>query len=174
MSCFLDLCKLRRSVRNYSSKPVPGEMLDYVMECVRLAPSAVNFQPWHFIEVGGQERCRLLQQCYNREWFRTAPHYFIVCRNKEQEWVRKTDAKPHGDIDVSIAVEHFCLATAEQGLGTCWVCNFDVALCKELFDLPAYLEPVVLLPVGFPVEESVDVPKSRKSLDEIWQKPDAE
>ena len=38
-----------------------------------------------------------------------------------------------GDIDIAIAVEHLCLAATEQGLATCWVCNFDADKCKQLF-----------------------------------------
>ena len=43
---FLDLVKQRHSCRNYQKKSVEQEKLDYVMECVRFAPSAVNKQPW--------------------------------------------------------------------------------------------------------------------------------
>ena len=45
---FLDLVKMRHSVRNYETRAVETEKLDYVLECVRLSPSAVNFQPWKF------------------------------------------------------------------------------------------------------------------------------
>ena len=47
---FLSLSKARCSVRKYdSSRPIEQEKLDYIMECVRFAPSAVNFQPWKFL-----------------------------------------------------------------------------------------------------------------------------
>lgn len=42
---FLELVKARYSVRNYEERPIEQNKLDYIMECVRLAPSAVNFQP---------------------------------------------------------------------------------------------------------------------------------
>lgn len=42
---FLDLVKARHSVRSYKQIPVEQAKLDYVLECVRLAPSAVNCQP---------------------------------------------------------------------------------------------------------------------------------
>lgn len=45
---FLELVKARYSVRNYEERPIEQNKLDYIMECVRLAPSAVNFQPWKF------------------------------------------------------------------------------------------------------------------------------
>ena len=45
---FLDLVKQRYSCRSYQEKSVEQKKLDYVMECVRFAPSAVNKQPWMF------------------------------------------------------------------------------------------------------------------------------
>ena len=45
------------------------------MECVRLAPSAVNFQPWRFKIVTDEPTLKALQQCYKREWLATAPLY---------------------------------------------------------------------------------------------------
>ena len=46
---FLDLVKQRYSCRSYQAKSVEQEKVDYVMECVRFAPSAVNKQPPDFI-----------------------------------------------------------------------------------------------------------------------------
>ena len=77
-----------------------------------------------------EENKTKLQQCYNRDWFKTAPMYIIASILHDEEWVR-ADGKPHGNIDIAIAVEHLCLAATEQGLATCWVCNFDANLCKE-------------------------------------------
>ena len=44
---FLELVKARYSARKYANRPVEAEKLDYIMECVRFAPSAVNFQRKH-------------------------------------------------------------------------------------------------------------------------------
>ena len=48
---FLELTKKRYSVRSYTSQEVEKEKLDYILECARYAPSAVNKQPWQFIVV---------------------------------------------------------------------------------------------------------------------------
>lgn len=58
---FLDLVKSRYSVRNYALRTVEQEKLDYVMECVRLSPSAVNFQPWKFAIVQEKEQLEALK-----------------------------------------------------------------------------------------------------------------
>ncbi len=105
-----------------------------------------------------------LQECYNREWFETAPMYIICSILHDEEWVR-SDGKHHGDIDIAIAVEHLCLAATEQGLATCWVCNFDAEKCKQLFDLGDNEEPAVLIPIGYAADEPKE--KKRKMKEEI-------
>lgn len=134
------------------------------MECVRMSPSAVNRQPWRFRVVESEADRQRLCRCYNREWFATAPTYIIASVLHDEEWVR-SDGKHHGNIDVAIAVEHLCLAAAEQGLGTCWVCNFDVELCSRLFDIPANEEVAVLIPIGYAADEPKE--KVRKNIDAI-------
>lgn len=161
---FLDLVKQRYSCRSYQAKSVEQTKLDYVMECVRFAPSAVNKQPWRFHVITKDDDRKKLQQCYNREWFTTAPMYVIASVLHDKEWVR-SDGKHHGDIDIAIAVEHLCLAATEQGLATCWVCNFDADLCRQQFSLAANEEPAVLIPLGY----AADAPKekTRKTTEEI-------
>lgn len=161
---FLELVKQRYSCRAYKPLGVEKEKLEYILECVRLAPSAVNKQPWCFRIVSKEEDKVRLQQCYNRDWFKTAPMYVVASVLHDEEWVR-SDGKHHGDIDIAIAVEHLCLAATEQGLATCWVCNFDAVLCKELFNLPDNEEPAVLIPLGY-AEDEVK-PKNRKPIETI-------
>ncbi len=161
---FLDLVKSRYSCRSYTLRPVEAEKIAYVMECVRLAPSAVNKQPWRFHIVTDENSLNQLRRCYNRDWFKTAPACIIALVLHDEEWVR-ADGKRHGDIDIAIAVEHLCLAAAEQGLGTCWVCNFDSELCRALFELPHDEEPAVLIPIGYAADEPRE--KKRKSIEEI-------
>ena len=158
---FLELVKSRYSCRSYQPQSVEQEKLEYVMECVRLAPSACNKQPWRFRIVSSEEGRKGLCECYEREWFRSAPLYIVASVLHDEEWVRG-DGKHHGDIDVAIAVEHLCLAAAEQGLGTCWVCNFNVERCKRMLSLAANEEPTVLIPIGYPGDKPKD--KQRKDI----------
>lgn len=161
---FKDLVQQRYSCRNYAPKEISNEQLDYIMECVRLSPSAVNRQPWKFYIISNDIERVKLQKCYHQEWFATAPIYVIATIRHDQEWVR-ADGKAHGNIDIAIAVEHLCLAATELGLGTCWVCNFDVQLCQSLFNLGEQEEPAVLIPLGYPAEAPKQ--KNRKEADEI-------
>ncbi len=161
---FLELTKGRYSCRNYQSKPVEQEKIDYVMECVRMAPSAVNKQPWKFRIITEQADKEKVQQCYNRDWIKTAPMYIIASEMHTEEWVR-ADGKHHGDIDIAIAVEHLCLAATEQGLATCWVCNFDAVKYGKLFKLEDGEEPAVIIPIGYAADEVTE--KKRKPIAEI-------
>ena len=102
---------------------------------------------------------------YLLEGARQAPLCIAVCVDESVSWKRKSDGHDHADIDAAIAAEHICLAAAEQGLGSCWVCNFDVPLCREALELPATLRPVVLIPVGYPADAPTQ--KKRKSPDEV-------
>ena len=163
---FLELTKKRFSARNYKSDKVEQDKIDYIIECARLAPSAVNYQPWHFMVVISEEQKKKIQQCYNREWFAKAPVYIVVCADKSEAWVRKSDNKNHADIDAAITTEHICLAAAEQGLGTCWVCNFDIDECKHSLGLSTNIHPVAIIPIGYPVDSKHN-PTARKSIDEI-------
>ena len=106
MKNMLALSQERFSARKFTSEAVSQEDVDYIMECVRLAPSAVNRQPWLWLIVRSDEAKEKLQECYDREWFKTAPMYIVGMKNVNENWVRRYDEKPHGDIDVAIAAEH--------------------------------------------------------------------
>ena len=106
-----------------------------------------------------------LHEAYDRDWFRTAPLCIVACGNHRESWHRQADNKDACDIDVAIAVTHLTLAATEQGLGTCWICNFDTKKCASVLGLPSEVEPVALIPVGY-----ADAPfaeKKRKDLKEI-------
>lgn len=163
---FKALSETRYSVRSYSGEPVTEEQLTYILECAQLAPSAVNLQPWKFYVMTSEADRALLQQCYKREWLSQAPLYILLTVQHDVEWVRR-DGKRHGDIDVAIAAEHICLAAADLGLGSCWVCNFDAQLCHTLMNLPETEEPVVLIPIGKAAAGLVPSEKKRKEMAEI-------
>lgn len=91
----------------------------------------------------------LIQQSYPREWFAEAPLYIVVCADSSVAWVRKTDNKNHSDIDAAITTEHICLAATEQGLGSCWVCNFDSDTLKENLHLSPNEYPVAIISLGY-------------------------
>ena len=166
---FQELIISRQSVRHFKDEIPDRETLTLVLNAARVAPSAVNFQPWQFIVVTESEKLKQLHACYHREWFQSAPACIVVIGNHNEAWHRQEDKKDYTDIDVSIAIDHLTLQAAEIGLGTCWVCNFSIEKVVSLFNLPTYLEPIALIPIGFPIDAEDLKPKEkeRKPLDEI-------
>lgn len=157
----------RFSIRSFQQKTVEREKLEYILECARLAPSACNKQPWLFIVVQSEQAKQKLAEVYPRDWFAQADCYIVACGNHEESWKRASDGKDALDIDISIASEHICLAVEEMELGTCWVCNFDLEKLKKNFNLPEYIEPIALFPIGYPKSEIEKPVQKRKKTDDI-------
>ena len=167
---FNKLITSRFSVRSYSGKKVEKEIILQILEAARLAPSAVNFQPWHFIVISDSDILIDFQEVYHRAWFKEAPVCIVVCADHNKSWKRKSDGKDFADVDIAIAVDHLILMATELGLGTCWVCNFDVELARKKLHLPDHIEPLVLVPLGYTTAETPV--KSRNPLSEMvhWEK----
>ncbi|MCL3781082.1 nitroreductase [Prolixibacteraceae bacterium JC049] len=165
-----EIIEKRYSVRSYLDKPVEEEKLLKVLNAGRLAPSAVNFQPWKFVVVKDSENKKAFESVYHRDWFNQAPVYIIICADHTQSWKRAADEKDHADIDAAIAIDHMTLMAIELGLGTCWVCNFYTDQCREKLNMPEHMEPVAILSLGYPANETTPN-KKRKSLDDvvIWE-----
>jgi len=164
---FIELARHRYSSRKYKNKEVEEAKLYLVLEAGRIAPSAVNYQPWIFIVVKGENKLNL-QACYHREWFVSAPLYIVLCANHSQSWKRK-DGKDHADIDIAIAADHMTLAATDIGLATCWVCNFDKEKMIQVLNLPNEIEPAVILPLGY-ADDETDLSRhssKRKKLEDI-------
>jgi len=168
----LELMRQRCSVRKYQDRPVEKDKLLYVLEAARVAPSACNYQPWKMIVIEDKATIRRIAP----DWVPEAktPAVIVACGDHRQSW-RRRDGKDHCDIDVAIAVDHLILAAAEVGLGTCWICAFNAFQCAEVLNLPYQLEPMVLIPIGYP-DEGKDPQRhrdQRKPLEQLvtWGKP---
>ena len=163
---FLELAQERFSVRDYKSNKIELEKLETVLEAGRIAPSAANQQPWHFVVVQQPSTISKLQQCGR---IFNAPTYIVICSEPKKAWVRPQDGKNHVDIDLGITIDHLTLAATDLGLGTCWICWFDPKLCSDILALPDGIEPVAILPIGYPnVEPSLNRHLcSRKPIENI-------
>lgn len=92
---------------------------------------------------------------------------------KVLELIKKYSCRSYKpNIDFAIAVEHLCLAATEQGLDTCWVCNFDTKLYKKSFGLGENEGTAVLTPIDYPADDLKE--KKRKDIAEIVKKRIAE
>lgn len=169
---FLELAKKRFSCRSFKPDAVEEEKIIKVLEAARVAPSAVNYQPWQFYVIRKPENKAKIAEAYHREWMQAAPVLIVACGDKLLSW-KRADGKEHVEIDISIAVDHLTLQASELGLGTCWVCNFQPKKLREVMNLPSNIEPVAIIPLGYPQTEG-DTERhkvKRKSFQEIvkWE-----
>jgi len=159
--------KKRKSVRSYASTPVPEEVLIKVLDAARLAPSAGNIQPWHFIIVKDEDkRARIAKDCRYGRFLSKSPVVIVACGDKK--------ASPHWyAVDTAIALEHLVLAATALGLGTCWIGSFNQEEIRKMLKLPEKLEVVALIALGYPrkkldlLAKILHLVRPKKKLDHI-------
>jgi len=156
--------RTRRSIRGFKPDAVPRERIEKVLEGARIAPSAANRQPWHFIVVTDAGKRKALSAAYGKEWCWGAPAVIVACARPELAW-KRGDGINYSWVDVAIAFDHLTLAAHAEGLGTCWIGAFKPDELRRVLELPAELEPVAMTPLGVPEKEGK--PTERKPLDEI-------
>jgi nitroreductase len=160
-----DAIKLRRSIRRYKRKEVEKEKLIRIIEAGRLAPSATNSQPWHFIVITNPEIKKRLGESYPKDWFVNAPVIIVACADPSKAWVR-SDGEEYWKVDVAIALQNMVLCAVEEGLGTCWIANFNEKIVKEVLGIPSGIRVVAMTPLGYPDEVKGEV-HDRKPVEEI-------
>ena len=149
---FLELAKEKRySVRKFKSQPVEKEKLDLILEAGRIAPTACNYQPQRILVIENETALEKLKQCTGCHF--DAPLALMICYDQTTVWKNKTNGTIGGDVDASIVTTHMMLEIADLGLATTWVGAFNHQKARELFDIPEYLVPVALLPVGYAADE---------------------
>ncbi|MGE5810523.1 MAG: nitroreductase family protein [Ignavibacteria bacterium] len=166
---FSSLILSRESVRNYdSARQVSKETLLKIVDAGRLAPSAVNYQPWKFIIVSSKEILQKLHKCYGREWFHEAPHVLIIVGDKSKAWVRSSDGYCSIETDLAIAMTHILLAAENEGVASCWISNFNLKLLKEILNLSDNERVYSMTPLGYPKPDFQKKEfKERKELEDI-------
>lgn len=152
----LDVIFERRSVRRYKRKQVPKKVLRNILEAARLAPSATNAQPWHFIVITDQEKKNALSQGRWNGFIRDSAFTVVGCGERSSRW---------STIDVAIALENMVIAAEAQGVGSCWVGDFKERQVKKLLGIPRNLKVISLVSFGYPLEKPH--PPEKKSLEEI-------
>lgn len=158
----LNLIATRRSIRQYHPTPIPEDVLARILEAGRLAPSAHNRQPWHFLIITDPVIRQRLVEAYNRDWFRVPPIVLVVCADPQEAWVRP-DGQAFDLIDASIALQNMILQATAEGLGTCWIGAFNEAAAKQILGIPEPIRVVAMTPLGYPAETKSPITE-RKTL----------
>ena len=162
---FQELIRKRYSVRAYKSDRVEDDKLARILEAARLAPTAANRQPFRILVFETKGRESEFQRIYGREWFTQAPLVLAICAVPGESWVRKYDGWNAAEVDAAIAMTHIVLASADEGLGTCWIAAFDPKAAREVLKLPDGLIPSAFTPLGYAADTAA--PKKRRPLSEI-------
>jgi nitroreductase len=172
---FLDLARKRSSVRRYAPDPVPRDVLAGCLEAARLAPSACNSQPWQFIVVDEPDlKHRLAEKAFSgayamNTFAKEAPVLVAVVTGRSTYAARLGGllrGVQYSLVDIGIACEHFVLAAAEAGVGTCWLGWFNERGVKEVLGLPAKARVDIVLSVGYPAAPD-EAGKKRKPMSEF-------
>ena len=163
---FYDVIKNRKSVRSYSNDAIPREALARIGEAVRLAPSACNLQPWLFNVILDKKIRENICSVYTKDWLREAPAIVLVLGNKELAWKRVENTSII-EMDIGIAMEHLVLAATAEGLGTCWICAYDIKKMGAVTGILPPWEVLAISPIGYPAKKQNFVAK--KSLGEIFK-----
>ncbi|MBM3436585.1 MAG: NAD(P)H nitroreductase [Bacteroidetes bacterium] len=173
---FLDLTRIRQSVRKYTAEPVCDEKLHRCLEAARLAPSASNSQPWTFLVVDEPSLKNKVAQLtfdniitFNR-FVVEAPVLVLFVIEKPKlitrtgGFIKKIE---YPKIDIGIAAAHFCLQAAEEGLGTCMLGWFRAKPIKKLLQIPERKKIGLIISVGYAPEDYRVREKSRKNFEEV-------
>ncbi len=156
---FLELAKKRHSVRKYEKRRIEAEKLVKILEAGRLAPTGANAQSQRIIvlQEEGLEKLKKMANVYG------APLALIVCADHSSVWKRPFDDKDIADTDVGIVTTYMMMEAVDLGLGTLWVSYFDPSVIKENFNLPANIEPINILAIGYADETAASAEKGAKN-----------
>ena len=175
MERFLDLVKQRQSDRRYDpEKTVEQEKLARIIEAARLAPSACNAQPWHFVVVDDPDlKNRVADAAANRvlgmnHFTKQAPVHLIIVEesaNFTSSIGSRVKNKHFPSIDIGIAAAHITLAATAEGLSTCIIGWFDEKAIKKLLDIPSSKRVILDILIGYSTQEHLS--KKRKPIDSI-------
>ncbi len=164
-----DLIKTRRSIRAFTEKSVPQDVVKEVLECGRWAPSAGNRQPWHFFAVHRtHDKFKVLSEAaHNQRMFSTARWVILVCAKPERSAARYDDRgrQLYCLQDTAAAVQNMLLALHARGLGGVWIGAFEEEKVNHGFRFDESHRPVAMIALGHPQQQPS--PTSRLSLDSV-------
>lgn len=158
--------KGRRSIRNYTEKKIPKQYLEKIIEVVIWSPSGSNAQAWEYIVVDDEDDVKKIKML-SPGIFSIPAAIVIVCRDLERSY--DIEGEVGRDIlslmDISMASQNIMLRAYDLGIGSCAVRSFGITAIKRLFTIPDYLNPELLITLGYP--DKIPEPPKRRKIGEV-------
>lgn len=191
---FFELIARRRTVREYSNRDVPSELIERAIATAGTAPSGANLQPWRFVVVRDAEVKRKIREAaeaeeyesyHNRmsdKWLRRlaplgtdehkpfleiAPYLIVVFRITTIVEDGESEPTYYSQESVGIAVGLLLAALHNMGLATLTHTPSPMKFLQEILERPKNEVPFALIPVGCPADNAKVPAIHRKPLDKI-------
>ena len=183
----------RRTVREFSDRPVPRDLIETALKAAGTAPSGANLQPWHFVVVSGPEtkkQIRVAAEAEEREFYEhraseewlaaleplgtdsskpfleTAPYLIAVFLQKFGELDDGRKVKHYYPVEsTGLATGILITALHHAGLATLTHTPSPMKFLNEILGRPKSERPFLLLVVGYPANDAEVPDISRKPLD---------
>jgi Nitroreductase len=175
MNDFQTLAAARQSDRAFDAdRPVERDKIERILEVARLAPSACNAQPWHFIVVDELELKNKVADATSTKllglnhFTKQAPVHIIVVEEKANlssgfgSWVKD---KTFTLVDIGIAASHIALAAESEGLGSCILGWFNEDKMRSLLNIPSNKRIILDIIIGYSTQPKRQ--KKRKATEEV-------
>ena len=184
----------RRSVREFSDRPVPIEIIKTALEAANTAPSGANLQPWHFAVISGAQTKQKIRQAAeveerefythraSEEWLaaleplgtddskpflETAPYLIAVFLQKFGVLPDGRKVKHYYPVEsTGLATGILITALHHAGLATLTHTPSPMKFLNEILGRPKSERPFLLLVVGYPADDATVPDLQRKTLDE--------
>lgn len=153
----------RRSIRKYTGEKIPADKIEQILKAAMYAPSAMNYQPWHFIVLDKRETIdQIFKINPHAEMVKEAALSIIVCGDLKLEM--NIDYLVE---DCSAATQNALLAIHALGLGAVWVSGYPnkevVEGIRKYYELPENIVPVSIISLGYPAEQVAAEERFNKS-----------
>ena len=162
----LECIKKRRSVREYSAKPITKEALEKIVDAGRFAATARNIQPWEFVVITDPSTLKRIAEIAENGRFISGAKAGIA--------VYCSDTKYYLE-DGCAATENMLIAATGIGIASCWVAGDKKQYSNDISNLlhvPSAFKLVSIISLGVPESAQVFKIKEKRPLKEVlhWEK----
>jgi nitroreductase len=156
----LEAIRSKRSVRQFTGRPVPEERIHDILDAGRHAQSSKNDQPWTFILVQNKERLKALSECGTYAGH-IAGAAFAVVLVDHNNW----------SFDIGQAAAYLQLAAWDLGISSCLAYFQYTDKVRDLLGIPEEAAIEIGISFGYSAENLRKAGRSgRKPLDEVVRK----